>query len=132
MKTKEKQPVTDAFPSFVGRVSTWVLTISILLAALAAWRWGREEAYAILFAGILSVINMLILGNRLMALPASPQGAILRIWGAVMQRWAVTIVGLILAIVWLHLPIIGLVAGLLVTHFVFLAFLLRERNGERS
>ncbi|WP_325799737.1 hypothetical protein [Acidithiobacillus ferriphilus] len=109
-----------------------VLTLALLLAAIAAWRWGREAAYAVLFAAFLSVINMLILGGRLIALPASTQRAAQRLGGAVLQRWIITIIGLIFAIFWLHLPVVGLVAGFLLTHFVFLAFLVRERSRQRS
>ena len=120
------------FSSYVGRVTATVLTVALLLAAIAAWRWGREAAYAVLFAAFLSVINMLILGGRLIALPASTQRAAQRLGGAVLQRWIITILGLIFAIFWLHLPVVGLVAGFLLTHFVFLAFLARERSRQRS
>ena len=120
------------FSSYVGRVTATVLTLALLLAAIAAWRWGREAAYAVLFAAFLSVINMLILGGRLIALPASTQRAAQRLGGAVLQRWIITIIGLIFAIFWLHLPVVGLVAGFLLTHFVFLSFLVRERSRQRS
>ena len=120
------------FSSYVGRVTATVLMLALLLAAIAAWRWGREAAYAVLFAAFLSVINMLILGGRLIALPASTQRAAQRLGGAVLQRWIITIIGLIFAIFWLHLPVVGLVAGFLLTHFVFLAFLVRERSRQRS
>ncbi|TQN52170.1 hypothetical protein DLNHIDIE_02054 [Acidithiobacillus thiooxidans ATCC 19377] len=120
------------FSSYVGRVTATVLTLALFLAALLAWLWGRQEAYALLFAAFLSVINMLILGGRLIALPASTHLAARRLGGAVLQRWIITILGLILAIFWLHLPVIGLVAGFLLTHFVFLAFLMRERIRQRS
>ena len=120
------------FSSYVGQVTATVLTVALLLAAIAAWYWGREAAYAVLFAAFLSVINMLILGGRLIALPASTQRAAQRLGGAVLQRWIITILGLIFAIFWLHLPVVGLVAGFLLTHFVFLAFLVRERSRQRS
>ena len=120
------------FSAYVGQVTATVLTVALLLAAIAAWRWGREAAYAVLFAAFLSVINMLILGGRLIALPASTQRAAQRLGGAVLQRWIITILGLIFAIFWLHLPVVGLVAGFLLTHFVFLAFLVRERSRQRS
>ncbi|QFX94606.1 hypothetical protein GCD22_00045 [Acidithiobacillus thiooxidans ATCC 19377] len=109
-----------------------MLTLALFLAALLAWLWGRQEAYALLFAAFLGVINMLILGGRLIALPASTHLAARRLGGAVLQRWIITILGLILAIFWLHLPVIGLVAGFLLAHFVFLAFLMRERIRQRS
>ncbi|MEB8474230.1 MAG: hypothetical protein ACYC45_10650 [Acidithiobacillus ferriphilus] len=132
MKEQEKQTGMVNFSSYVGRVTATVLTLALLLAAIAAWRWGREAAYAVLFAAFLSVINMLILGGRLIALPASTQRAAQRLGGAVLQRWIITILGLIFAIFWLHLPVVGLVAGFLLTHFVFLAFLVRERSRQRS
>jgi uncharacterized protein YqgC (DUF456 family) len=132
LKEQEKQTGMVNFSSYVGRVTATVLTLALLLAAIAAWRWGREAAYAVLFAAFLSVINMLILGGRLIALPASTQRAAQRLGGAVLQRWIITILGLIFAIFWLHLPVVGLVAGFLLTHFVFLAFLVRERSRQRS
>ncbi|WP_409409606.1 hypothetical protein AAE485_04185 [Acidithiobacillus ferriphilus] len=132
MKEQEKQTGMVNFSSYVGRVTATVLTLALLLAAIAAWRWGREAAYAVLFAAFLSVVNMLILGGRLIALPASTQRAAQRLGGAVLQRWIITILGLIFAIFWLHLPVVGLVAGFLLTHFVFLAFLVRERSRQRS
>ncbi|MHB8211829.1 MAG: hypothetical protein ACYDDP_10905 [Acidithiobacillus sp.] len=132
MKEQEKQTGMVNFSSYVGRVTATVLTLALLLAAIVAWRWGREEAYAVLFAAFLSVINMLILGGRLIALPVSTQRAARRLGGAVLQRWIITILGLIFAIFWLRLPVIGLVAGFLLTHFVFLAFLVRERSRQRS
>jgi uncharacterized protein YqgC (DUF456 family) len=132
LKEQEKQMGMVNFSSYVGRVTATVLTLALLLAALLAWRWGRQEAYALLFAAFLSVINMLILGGRLIALPASTHLAARRLGGAVLQRWIITILGLILAIFWLHLPVIGLVAGFLLAHFVFLAFLMRERIRQRS
>jgi ATP synthase I chain. len=132
LKEQEKQTGMVNFSSYVGRVTATVLTLALLLAAIAAWRWGRAAAYAVLFAAFLSVINMLILGGRLIALPASTQRAAQRLGGAVLQRWIITILGLIFAIFWLHLPVVGLVAGFLLTHFVFLAFLVRERSRQRS
>ena len=119
------------FSSYVGRVTATVLTVALLLAAIVAWRWGREEAYAVLFAAFLSAINMLILGGRLIALPASSQRAARRLGGAVLQRWTITILGLIFAIFWLRLPVIGLVAGFLLTHFVFLAFLVSRLKVQK-
>ncbi|MGR2913654.1 hypothetical protein [Acidithiobacillus ferrivorans] len=132
MKEHKKQTAMVNFSAYVGQVTATVLTVALLLAAIAAWRWGREAAYAVLFAAFLSVINMLILGGRLVALPASTQRAAQRLGGAVLQRWIITILGLIFAIFWLRLPVVGLVAGFLLTHFVFLAFLVRERSRQRS
>jgi hypothetical protein len=132
LKEQKKQTDMVNFSSYVGRVTATVLTLALFLAALVLWRWGKQEAYAVLFAAFLSVINMLILGGRLIALPASTQHAAKRLVGAVLQRWIFTIFGLILAIFWLHMPIGGLVAGFLLTHFIFMAFLMRERIRQRS
>jgi uncharacterized protein YqgC (DUF456 family) len=132
LKEQEKQTGMVNFSSYVGRVTATVLTLALFLAALVVWRWGREAAYAVLFAAFLSVINMLILGGRLIALPVSTHRAAQRLGGAVLQRWIITILGLIFAIFWLHLPVIGLVAGFLLTHFIFMAFLVRERTRQRS
>jgi uncharacterized protein YqgC (DUF456 family) len=131
LKEQEKQTAMVRFSSFVARVVTWEVTLALVVAGFVQWRWGREAALAVLYAASLSVINMLILGSRLVALPVSGRGA-RRLGGAVLQRWTITIVGLLVAIAWLHLPVIGLVAGLLLTHFVFLGFMLRQRSSQRS
>lgn len=120
-----------AFSAYVGRVAAWVLVLALLVAAICAWRWNAREAWAILYAAFLSVLNMLILGSRLLALPVSPAAASARLGAAVLQRWVLTILGLLLALAWLHLPIVGLVIGLLLAHFVYLGFMLRERNKKR-
>jgi hypothetical protein len=131
LKAQEKQTAMVRFSSFVARVVAWEVTLALLVAAVVQWRWGREPALAVLYAASLSVINMLILGSRLVALPVSGRGA-QRLGGAVLQRWTITLVGLLVAIAWLHLPVMGLAAGLLLTHFVFLGFMLQQRSRQRS
>lgn len=120
-----------AISAYVGRVAAWVLLSSLLVAAVLAWRWNQREGWAVLYAAILSVMNMLILGSRLLALPAVPAAATRRLGGAVLQRWVFTIVALLVAVAWLRLPVLGLVIGLLLAHFVYLGFMLRERSRKR-
>ncbi len=109
-----------------------MLVSALLFAALAAWRWGRMEAYALLYAAILSVVNMIMLGSGLMALPDAPHRAARRLGGSAVQRWIFTVVALLVAIGWLHLPVLGLVSGLVLSHFIYLGFMLRERSRQRS
>ncbi len=120
------------FSSYVGRVAAWMLVSALPFAGLAAWLWGRMEACALLYAAILSVVNMILLGSGLMALPDVPQRAGRRLGASVVQRWIFTVVALLVAIVWLHLPVPGLVAGLVLSHLVYLGFMLRERSRQRS
>ncbi|WP_348550387.1 ATP synthase subunit I [Acidithiobacillus sp.] len=130
---QERPPSTASWviSAYVGRVAAWVLVLALLIAALCAWRWSVTEAWSVLYAALLSVINMLILGSRLLALPAAPAAAGKRLGGAVLQRWVFTIVALLLAVAWLKLPVPGLVIGFLLAHFVYLGFMLRERSRKR-
>ena len=131
MSEQSSSTASWALSAYVGRVAAWVLVLALLVAAICVWRWNVREAWAILYAAILSVINMLILGSRLLALPAAPAVAARRLGGAVLQRWVFTIVALLLAVAWLHLPVPGLVIGFLLAHFVYLGFMLRERSRKR-
>ncbi|WP_312262447.1 hypothetical protein [Candidatus Igneacidithiobacillus taiwanensis] len=131
MQEKPATMASWAISAYVGRVAAWVLLSSLLVAAVLAWRWNQREGWAVLYAAILSVMNMLILGSRLLALPAVPAAATRRLGGAVLQRWVFTIVALLVAIAWLRLPVLGLVIGLLLAHFVYLGFMLRERSRKR-
>ncbi len=131
MQEKPATMASWAISAYVGRVAAWVLLSSLLVAAVLAWRWNQREGWAVLYAAILSVMNMLILGSRLLALPAVPAAAAKRLGGAVLQRWVFTIVALLVAVAWLRLPVLGLVIGLLLAHFVYLGFMLRERSRKR-
>ncbi len=132
MAEEQQSTASWVFSFYVGKIAAWVILVSLLVAA-ALWSAGSVgQAEGILFASALSVVNMLILGGRLSALPVSPSAAARSLGGAVLQRWAFTIVGLILAIFWLRLPIMGIVGGFLLAHAIYLGFMLWERSKKRS
>ncbi|MCE5388151.1 MAG: hypothetical protein K0041_06180 [Acidithiobacillus sp.] len=132
MAEEQQSTASWVFSFYVGKIAAWVILVSLLVAA-ALWSAGSVgQAEGILFASALSVVNMLILGGRLSALPVSPSAAARSLGVAVLQRWAFTIVGLILAIFWLRLPIMGIVGGFLLAHAIYLGFMLWERSKKRS
>ncbi|MCE5393123.1 MAG: hypothetical protein JJ693_00795 [Acidithiobacillus sp.] len=132
MAEKQETTASWVFSFYVGKIAAWIILASLLVAAVL-WSAGSVgQAESMLFATALSVVNMLILGGRLSALPASPSAAARSLGWAVLQRWVFTIVGLILAIFWLRLPIIGIVGGFLLAHAIYLGFMLWERSRKRS
>lgn len=101
----------------------------LIFSGIAWWFWSLLYAQGVAFGGAVAALNTLMLGSRLQGLPEDPLRAQAKVMGGAVQRFVFTLLALGAGMIWLHLPPLAMIVGMLSGHLVFAgyAILLKKR-----
>lgn len=120
--------MTSNLDKYLARLVAYeVLLIGIVALAYGMF-WDVAQAKATVFAGVVVMINTLLLGTRVQGLEQEGGNVQARLLGGAVQRFVFTLASMALAFGWLRLPVAGILTGLILGHLIFLVHAARAKS----